>query len=214
MVRDSGTGSSSFAVLGPGWHEWVVVLGPCCRSLVVELGPHRHSLVMVLGPGAWWYGPLFAIHRWWYWALAAVRAWWYWALITVHGWWCGALFAVRAWWCWVLIRHSWYWVLVIHVVLPLSFVDGVAGCSLHYSWVVVVGPSRTVCGWYWCPASVFVCHGAGGSSSWSYLSFEGEGCGSLFVFAGACHCSWVPVGGCCHLCPVRGGGWQRRSFAW
>jgi hypothetical protein len=92
------------------------------------------------------------------------------------------------------------------LVFPSSFVDGVAGRSLHYSWVVVVGPSRAVRGWYWCPASVFVCHGAGGSSSWSWLSFEGEGGGSLFVFAGARRSS-VPVGGRRRLCPVRGGGW-------
>ena len=43
----------------------------------------------------------------------------------------------------------------------------------------------------------------GCSSSWSSSSFEGEGGGSSFMFAGARHCSWVPVGGRHCLCHVR-----------
>jgi len=163
---------------------------------MVVLGPHRRSCML-----AW-----VLIHRSWYWALIAVRGWWYWALITIHWWRC--------------------WALVVHVVLPSSFVDGVAGHSSHYSWVVVVDPSHAVHGWWWW-ALVTPFMGGGGvpcwfscamvcgcSSLWSLSSFDGEGGGLLFVFAGAHRSSWVPVGGHCHLCPVRGGGWRRRWFAW
>ena len=179
-------GLSLFMVLGPHQREWVVVLGPRRCSLVVELGPHHHSLVMVLGPGAWWYGPLFSIRRWWYWAL-----------IAIHGWWCGASFTVHVWWCWVLVRRLWYWalitahrwrcwVLVVHVVLPLSFVDGVAGCSLHYLWVVVVGPVMPFVG------------GTGALLRFSCAMVwvaprHGPGCHSRVRVMGRCSCLWVLV---------------------
>jgi len=105
-------------------------------------------------------------------------------------------------------------------------VDGVAGHSLRYLWVVVVDPSHAVRGWWWW-ALVTLFVGGGGvprwfscamvhgfSSLWSSLSFDGEGGGLLFVFAGTHHSSWVPVGGCRCLCPVQGGGWRWRSFGW
>jgi len=94
------------------------------------------------------------------------------------------------------------------VVLLLLFVDGVAGCLSHYLWVVVVDPSHAICGWWWW---ALVAPFVGGGVPHRFLcamvcgcslspSFDGEGGGLLFVFAGAHHSSWVPVGSHCHLC--------------
>jgi len=157
-----GTGLSSFAVLGPCRHEWVVVLGP------------RHcSLVMVLGPGAWWYGPSFAICQWWYWAL-----------VTIRGWWCGASFSIRAWWCWVLVCCSWCWVLVAVRATwqGSSFAIHATGPLLCYSWVVVVPLVGFCVPWCMGPPHCGPCR------HWR-VRVVGR-----CLFAGTCHCSWVPVG--------------------
>ena len=167
--------------------------------MVVGLGCRHSQCWALIGMSGWWCWGL--VHSLWCWVLIAIHTTWRGSSFTVHA--TGPLLPLvvggtgslspfvqpgrgprspfvllgpRC--CWGLVvlgpcRHS--------SVEVLAFVDGVAGCSLHYSWVVVV-PLIGFCV-PWCMAPRHgPCH---------HWRVRVMGC---CLFVGARHCSWVPMG--------------------
>ena len=135
----------------------------------------------------WWCGASFAVPQWWCWASFTVWAWWCRAFIALCGWCAGpsSLLVAGGAGLSSLVSGGLGPLLAVHGAGCSSlFMGGVAGCS---SFFVGGGAGRSVvvvdlivfCV-PWCVALVAVLV--------VLSSFEDEGVGSLFVFAGALRC--------------------------